>query len=136
MTIKGPWQVFGEWSMTPVSSPHRFFAGGFAGVSYMLTGEHRGFNRPGGFQARLTPASPLSLHRAGRGAWQVSGRWSYADLTDGAVDGGVMSRWTGALSWYANREWKFEVNYGYITLDRNRERGHAHGLSSRIVWNM
>jgi hypothetical protein len=57
-------------------------------------------------------------------------------LTNGTVDGGVMSRWTGALSWDANREWRFEFNYGYITVEKLGTRGHAHGLSSRILWNM
>jgi phosphate-selective porin OprO/OprP len=139
MTIKGPLQVFGEWMMTPVSSPRSgnpFFFGGYAGVAYVLTGEHRNFNRLGGYQTRLVPAAPFGFSDPAPGAWEVAGRYSYLDLTDGAVDGGVMSRWSGALSWYATREWRFEFNYGYITLDKAGLRGHAHGISSRIVWNM
>jgi phosphate-selective porin OprO/OprP len=137
MAIKGPWEAFGEWSMTPVSSAQNrdpFFFGGFAGVAYLITGEHRGFNRPGGFETRVTPASPFSFRDGGRGAWEVAGRYSYVDLTDGAVDGGVMSRWTAALSWHATREWRADLNYGYITLDKAAQRGHAHGISCRILW--
>lgn len=136
MVIRGPLQVFGELHLTPVTSRENgnpFFYGGFAGVSYLLTGEHHGYNRLGGFQTRLTPSSSIG---PGRGAWEVAGRYSYVNLIDGLVDGGVMSRWTGALSWYLSREWKFQFNYGYITLDKGGTRGHAHGLSSRISWNM
>lgn len=136
MVIRGPLQMFGEFHLTPVSSRESgnpFFYGGFAGVAYLLTGEHHGYNRLGGYQTRLTPSSPIG---AGPGAWEVAGRYSYVNLSDGLVDGGVMSRWTGALSWYLSREWKVQFNYGYITLDKGGTRGHAHGVSSRIVWNM
>ena len=133
----GPWEAFGEWSMTPVDSPQNgnpFFYGGFAGFAYHITGEHRGFNRRGGFVSRLTPISPVS--QGGHGAWEVAGRYSYVNLSSGAINGGVMSRWTGAVTWYLTREWRCDVNYGYITLDKAGHYGHANGFSGRILWNM
>ena len=103
MVFRGPLQIFGEAHMTSVSSGQAgnpFFFGGFAGVAYIVTGEHHGYNRAGAFQTRLAPASPIGGARPGRGAVEVAARYSYVDVTDGVVDGGVMSRWTGAVSWY------------------------------------
>ena len=139
MVIKGRWQVFADGSLTPVSAAQAgnpLFFGGFAGVGYFLTQDHHGFNRREGYVGRFTPRSPFSLHGGGRGAWEVGGRYSYVDLTNGTIDGGTMSRWTGVLSWYPTREWRLEFNYGYITLERGGTTGYAHGLSSRVVWNM
>ena len=85
---------------------------------------------------RFTPRSPFSLHGGGHGAWEVGGRYSYVNLTDGTIDGGRMSRLTGAISWYPTREWRLEFNYGYITLQRSGTTGHANGFSARIVWGM
>ncbi len=140
MVLLGRTQFFGECAMTPTSAPkvgNPFLWGGFVGMSYFLTKDSRPVNRREGYyQGRETPNDPVRLSGSGWGAWEVGARYSYTDLTSGAIDGGRISRWTGELSWFMTREWQWRFNYGYITLYRNGTVGHAHGISSRIVWNM
>jgi phosphate-selective porin OprO and OprP len=135
MAMNGPTQLFGELMLTPVKAPtvgDPFFYGGFVGVSHFLTGEHRTFNRDDGhYVGRFVPRSPFSLRRGGIGAWEVAGRYSYVDLTDGAIDGGAMSRITGAISWYPEEHWRIEFNYGHGVLDRGGTRGHFNAFQGR-----
>ena len=63
-------------------------------------------------------------------------RYSFTDLADGTVDGGTMSRWTGAVSWYPSKRWRIELNYGYGTLDKGGITGHTKALSARLQWNL
>lgn len=136
MAMKGSTQVFGELMLTPVSAPTAgdpFMHGGFVGVSHFLTGEHRAFNREDGhYVGKFAPRSPFSLSAGGTGAWEVAGRYSHVDLTDGAIDGGRMTRVTGALSWYPNGYWRIEFNYGHGVLVRGGTRGHFNAFQGRV----
>jgi phosphate-selective porin len=59
------------------------------GASHFLTGEHRTFNREDGhYVSKFVPRSPFGFGHAGIGVWDESGRYSYVDLADGAIDGG------------------------------------------------
>ena len=134
MALNGPTQVFGEWMLTPVDAPtvgDPFFQGGFVGASHFLTGEHRDFNRNDGYYGRFVPRSPFSFRNGGLGAWEVSTRYSYTDLTDGAIDGGVMQRLTGGISWYPSVHWRFEFNYGRGVLSRGGAEGHFNVFQAR-----
>jgi phosphate-selective porin OprO and OprP len=112
MAMSGPTQVFGELMLTPVNAPtvgDPFFYAGFVGASHFLTGEHRTFNREDGhYVSKFVRRSPFGFGHAGIGAWEVSGRYSYVDLADGAIDGGRMTRLTGAISWYPEQHWRIE----------------------------
>jgi phosphate-selective porin OprO/OprP len=133
-SMRGSTLMFGEWTITAVDAPtmgQPFFHGGFVGGSYVLTGEARPYNRNGGFYSAVKPRSPFSFRNGGRGAWEVAARYSYIDLTDAAVDGGVMGRVTGAVSWYPNDYWRFEFNYGHGVLDRADTKGHFNVFQAR-----
>lgn len=135
--IRGPLMVVGNLSSTPVSAPQAGnpdFYGWYAGVSYALTGEHRQFNRRDHYYGALLPKSPFSLSGGGRGAWELLARYSMTDLTDGTLDGGRITRWTGGLSWVPSAPWRVEINYGYSTLERSRERGGTHAITARVQW--
>jgi phosphate-selective porin OprO/OprP len=99
------------------------FEGGYAQVSYTLTGERRGYNNAAGAYRGVVPANPFSLTSGGTGAWEVAARVSYADLTDnfvagtaltaqpGAVNGGRQLGYTLGLNWYPNSLMRVVVNY-------------------------
>lgn len=135
MAMRRSTQVFGELMLTPVDAPTMGdprFHGGFVGVSHFLTGEHRTFNREDGhYVGKFAPRTPFSLRRGGLGAWEVAGRYSDVDLTDGAVDGGRMRRLTAAISWYPELHWRFEFNYGYGVLNRAGSTGHFNAFQGR-----
>ncbi len=91
----------------------------FAGVSaqgaYILTGEHRPYNRKQGVLGRIVPKHPFG--KDGYGAWELAGRWSYLDLNDADVAGGRLNDVTIGLNWYLNGFTKFQLNYIHAMLD-------------------
>jgi len=108
-----------------VLSPTGFFAHGvYAEAQYFLTGEHRqygktGLHGSGAATGRVTPRHNVgwgehaSASGGGIGAWQLGARYSYLDLTDGAILGGRLHDVTAGLSWYLNPNFKIQANYSH-----------------------
>ena len=139
MLMTGPAQIFGELSLTPVTSPESgdpFFWGGYVGASYFLTGERRSFNRRDGYYGPFRPNSPFNFRTRGSGAWEVAGRYSFTNLTSGTVDGGEIGRATASVAWYPTRNWRFEFNYGFGSLAKQGVTGGFHAFQSRLQWSM
>ena len=92
---------------------------GFSGVTvqtgYILTGEHRPYNRKAGVLGRIVPHNDFG--RCGFGAWEIAARWSMLDLNDADVRGGTLSNSTLGLNWYLNKFTKFQLNYIHAMLE-------------------
>ncbi len=88
-----------------------FFSGAYSQVGWFLTGEHRPYDRKAGAIDRVIPFQSVSKSGGGWGAWEVAARWSYIDVTDGAVLGGAMQNMTVGLNWYVNPYCKCVFNY-------------------------
>lgn len=71
------------------------FSGYHAQVSYVLTGETRPHKKSNGTLGQIKPHSK-------KGAWEVSGRYSFITLNDKDVSGGMAHNTAASLSWYAN----------------------------------
>ena len=106
------------------------FNGGYAMVSYFLTGESRPYDKRIGRFARLKPSEnfyltrrcsdqPLSVGGFGRGAWELAGRYSWVDLSSANVPGGVLENITFGVNWYWN--YNFRIQWNYIHSLRNAE---------------
>ncbi len=91
------------------------FSGVSAQAAYILTGEHRPYNRTNGVLGRVVPKHPFG--ERGMGAWEVAGRWSYLDLNDADIRGGRLNDLTFGLNWYLNKFTKFQFNYIHAFLD-------------------
>ena len=52
-------------------------------------------------------------------AWEVAARYSYLNLNDGPIQGGVLSGLTLGLNWYLNTNLKFQFDWVY---DRRHDR--------------
>lgn len=91
------------------------FSGFSAQAAYILTGEHRPYNRKAGVLGRVVPTCPFGDN--GFGAWEVATRWSYLDLNDSDVRGGRLNDLTLGLNWYLNQYTKFQFNYIHAYLD-------------------
>ncbi len=91
------------------------FSGVSAQAAYILTGEHRPYNRKQGVLGRIVPNHPFGKN--GYGAWELAGRWSYLDLNDADIAGGRLNDLTFGLNWYLNRFTKFQLNYIHAMLD-------------------
>ena len=106
------------------------FDGGYAQVSWTLTGEQHRYNPQAGAYYRIMPAHPFSLKDGGLGAIELAGRVSYIDLNSsydptialasqsGAIDGGRQTGYTLGLNWYPNDLLRFMLDYNHTVFDR------------------
>jgi phosphate-selective porin OprO and OprP len=89
------------------------FRGGYAEVGAFLTkGDSIGYK--GGVYDRIKPAHPLN--KGGMGAFQVSARYDYIDLSDAGIIGGKQSTVGLSLIWVPIEYVRFIANYGHLDL--------------------
>ncbi|MCA9732273.1 MAG: hypothetical protein H6696_19755 [Deferribacteres bacterium] len=86
------------------------FQGGYAFLSWILTGESRPWNSIEGEFGQVTPKSNKT------GAWEIAARYSHLDLSDdkAGIYGGMANNYTGALNWYVNPNIRLMLNYTYV----------------------
>jgi len=119
------------------------FWGGYTEVSYILTGEHRGYDRRYGMYDRIKVKNNFGYVRSddgcrhwGWGAWQVAYRHSYLDLSDTDVNGGQLSQHEAGLNWFLNDNTK--VQFMYLNAHRNvinpAVSGTVHGFGILAQW--
>jgi phosphate-selective porin OprO/OprP len=126
--IRGPLSFQTEFVAVPVAQiggPDLTFHAGYTYVSYFLTGEHRPYDKKLGIFDRVIPFENFFRVRTeegpiatGRGAWEVAARWSYIDLTDENIQGGVLHDITLGLNWYLNPYTRVKWEYIHADLDR------------------
>ena len=82
-----------------LTGPNNNLYGGYAYVSYFLTGENRPYNRKMGVFDRVRPYENFFRVRTsdgctapGSGAWEVAYRFSYIDMLDGLTAAGAVGR--------------------------------------------
>lgn len=112
LTTNGPFHMQTEYLAAHVSQPSHpaaTFYGVSSQVGWILTGEHRGYQRTAGVLGGIEPH--CDFNRQGWGAWEVAARWSLLDLTNGNVRGGELNNVTIGLNWYLNPHTKFQLNY-------------------------
>jgi phosphate-selective porin OprO and OprP len=126
----GPWSVLGEYARADLSTAtagHRKLDGFYVTGSWVITGEHRPYDRRAGYARRVLPQGRW-------GAWEVFARYGRLDLNDGTVRGGRMTgSWTG-VNWWATRRWKASVGYGDIALERGGLEGDTKTVLTRLQW--
>jgi len=122
--------VQGEWVRAQVDAPtngNPVFGGWYVTGSWVLTGDHRPYDRNVGYARRVVPK------RRG-GAPELVVRYSDVDLSDDLVDGGRFRRTDLGLNWWATRRWKAGVAWGHVWLDRIGLTGETETLLTRIQW--
>lgn len=94
------------------------FGGGYVQVAYFLTGEHTPWVRKTGTLGRVKPYENFFSVRTrdgarnfGLGAWQLAARYSYADLQDQDITGGIGESLTLGLNWWWNPNARMQLNY-------------------------
>lgn len=111
------------------------FGGGYVYANYMLTGEHIPYDRKSSTIGRLQPFENFFMmdrccggQANGWGAFGIAARYSYLDLSDADVLGGVGESASLALNWYwtAYSKLQFNLIYGDID-DRNPATGTTGG---------
>lgn len=120
------------------TGPDVHFHGAYAYVSYFLTGEHMAYNRKTGTLARTRPFQNFFLvdrclggHSTGWGAFQVAARYSYLDLTDEDIAGGVEHNYTLGMNWFWTAYSRVQFNAIYGTIDQHAPVG---GFTDGDFW--
>ena len=131
---RGPFWLASEYTRTNVDSPtldKPVFDGYWLAASWILTGEMRSYNRKSGTFGGV-PVS-RSVYQSGKGAWELSARWSTIDLEDGPVRGGEMDIASLGLTWWATPFFGVSANYRYIWNTLDGVEGTSSGLNTRIM---
>ena len=151
----GPLHIVGEYQFnwmqrdntTPGTGPDLHFHGAYIQVAYMLTGEHMPMNRRTGTLARIKPFENFFMvdrccggKGGGWGAWQIAARYSYLDLTDNDIAGGVENNGTLGLVWYMSDHASFQFNAIYGDIQDHAPiggftSGHFTALGTRLRLN-
>ena len=134
----GPLQVTGEYQFnwtqrdntTAGTGPDLFFHGAYVYVAYMLTGEHVPYSRKAGTIGRVKPFENFFMvdrcHGCpgrGWGAWQVALRYSYLDISDNDIQGGLENNLTAALVWYMNPHASLQFNAIFGDIEQHAPAG-------------
>ena len=131
---RGPLWVAAEYTQTDVSNSDLgdpTFDGYWIGATWALTGEMRPYNPKSGTFRGLPVAQ--SVYQGGRGAWELSARWSTLDLTDGLIDGGELDTASLGLSWWLTPVFSVSANYRYVWNTRLGMEGASSGLNARLL---
>ncbi len=96
------------------------FEGGYAYISWLLTGEHQPYEMKEGEFGKIKPKNDF-------GAFELAFRYSHLNLTDDdyklaegqttdsdRVKGGKANNFTFAVNWYANSKVRFMLNYAIV----------------------
>ena len=115
----GPWLYGTEYHWQTVDASNGgspTFHGGNVVVTWLITGETRGYNSPGGYFNAVSPAK--TVFEGGPGAWEAVLNLSYLDLDAGSIRGGKFWRVTPMVNWHLSDNVRLEAAYGYGVLDR------------------
>jgi phosphate-selective porin OprO/OprP len=63
-------------------------------------------------------------------------KYSYSDLTDNEIDGGVFWRVTPMLNWHLTDNLRLEFAYGFGRLKRFGLSGETQFFQSRMQWKL
>jgi len=88
------------------------FKGGYAEISWVLTGEQRGYSEKSGVFTAVRPKSKF-------GAIELVGRISALDLSDGLVAGGEETDYLAGVNWYFTRNFRILGNYVHAKASPN-----------------
>jgi phosphate-selective porin OprO/OprP len=131
---KGPVWIASEYTRIDVKNPalgDPSFDGYWVAASWILTGEMRAYNRKSGVFGGV-PISK-SVYQNGKGAWELSARWSNLDLNDGRVEGGELDIASLGLTWWLTPFFGVNANYRYIWNEREGLQGTSSGINTRLM---
>ncbi len=116
--LDGPLWLAAEYTSVAVDSPSLgdpTFSGYHVAANYMLTGEHRGYNKRRAVVRRVIPESDFTS--GGWGALGLSARYSTLDLSDGLIEGGEMQVSSLGVTWYTQKASQFHLQWSRAHLE-------------------
>lgn len=137
--VMGPFSAQAEWGWMKAQgingASDAKFNGGYFDVSYIITGESRGYKN-GAFD-RIKVNNPV--FSGGHGAWQVAARLDIVDLTDTNVGiiGGKQTSYIFGVNWHLNNYTRVMANYSKSDIDGGANDGEeidSFGLRFQADW--
>ena len=119
-----------EYAEAHVDSPQTGdpqFRGWYLTGAWVLTGEHRPYDRKVGYARRVIPKGRW-------GAVELIARYGIVDTTDKGIDGGYLKKWFAGVNWWANRRIRLTAGYGRASLDKLGVTGHTNQYFTRLQW--
>jgi phosphate-selective porin OprO/OprP len=110
------------------------FQGGNIMLSYSITGGIRPYRTEGSIYG-FVPVKK-SVFKGGLGEIEAVVFASTLNLNSGDVTGGQMWRITPMINWYLTKVVRWELIYGYGTLDRFNMKGHVQFFETRIQFTL
>ncbi len=114
------------------------FRGAYVYASWFLTGESRQYDRADGSFCRIQPTEDFFRVSTsggsvctGSGAWEIAYRFSWIDLDDADITGGMAGGHTVGLNWYLNANTRLMFNYVHNTAHAGGTTGHMDVFQTR-----
>jgi len=106
------------------NNPDPTYWGGYGEVSWFITGENKKYKTSRGVFDRVKPKNRFSIKDGGWGAWELAARYSYLDLNDKGLRGGIENNTTVGVNWYL---------YSNLRLMLNWVHAHQNGLGDADI---
>ncbi len=111
--VRGPFSLQSEFGTalvdaTDAANP-RFYTM-YVYASYFLTGESRRYRSSRASFGGIRPRRPFTDFTDAYGAVEIAFRYSYLDLDDKGISGGILNDFTAALNWYPNNNARVMAN--------------------------
>ncbi len=155
VVVMGPWTVqaeyFGTWvdganfpATNKTDRGTTFYQSAYVEVLYFLTGEHRRYDKKYPRFDRVIPNENFFLVKdeqggmaAGWGAWQIGVRYSWINLNDNNINGGIAQDITLGLNWFWNPNSKVQFNYsiGHRDIPTGDSNGNVQGFGVRYAFD-
>jgi phosphate-selective porin OprO and OprP len=87
--------------------------GGYAYMTYFLTGESRAWRPQTASWGRIKPNRNFDM-KGGWGAWEVATGYDAIDLNSGVIQAGKQSTFKVGLNWYPNSHLRIMANYIHL----------------------
>ncbi|MCU0404896.1 MAG: porin [Chitinophagaceae bacterium] len=114
-----------NWSKATTGTEQ--FRGYYITSSYIISGEQRPYDMKAAYARRVKPDNKS-------GAWEVWFRIGRVNLDSRNIKGGINSRGTLGLNWWASQSWKLGFNYGISNLLKDESIGITNSFQWRIQW--
>jgi len=138
----GPYWLASEYVRTDIDAPllnDPSLSGYHVSAAWALTGEMRAYNKKSGTFSPLPVAR--TVEQSGRGAWELTSRWSVFDGNSGGINAGKTKIFSAGLYWWLTAKLSLSFNYRHINLDRcsfisaNCDlQGSSSGINTRILF--
>ncbi len=116
--VTGQFTLQGEYIMAQVNPSEisvaqysRYnYSAYYGSFSWFITGEHKNYKFSTSCFDRVATKKNVGKSK-GAGAWELTLRYSYADLNDKDLNGGSLTDYTVGINWYLNPSTRFMFNY-------------------------